>query len=336
MKRFMLVAVLCVAGLATTVRAQPAPALHTINVITFAGGFNLSTFVAQRQGFFAKHGVEINLRYTPNSVYLMTGLIEGRFDITTTAIDNLVAYQEGQGEAPVKVQPDLVAFMGLENGFLNLVALPEVKNISDLRGKDLAVDALTTGFAFVLHEMMERAGVKDSEVKYVRAGGTPLRYAALLERKFAATLLSSPFDLQAESKGFTRLGNATDLLGAYQGRAAFAMRGWLKDNEAAAIGFMRAMREAMDWIYDPQNREIAEALLVANDRDMTPALAKKTYDMFVDKKGGLYRDGKIDMDGFKVVLALRAKYGQPKRDFSDPMKYIDAELYRKAFPGAPR
>jgi ABC-type nitrate/sulfonate/bicarbonate transport system substrate-binding protein len=336
MLRSIFIAALCVIGAGTAAHAQPAPALRTINVITFGGGVNLPIFVAQRQGFFAKHGVEINLRYTPSSVYLMTGLIEGRFDIASASIDNLVAYQEGQGEAPVKMQPDLAAFMGLENGFLNLVALPEVKSVGDLRGKDLAVDALTTGFAFVLREMVEKAGIKDSEVKYVRFGGTPLRYAALLERKFGATLLSTPFDLQAEAKGFTRLGNATDLLGAYHGRAAFGMRGWLKDNEAAAVGFMRAIREATEWIYNPQNREIAEAVLVANDRDMTSALAKKTYDMFVDKKGGLYRDLKVDVEGFKVVLALRAKYGQPKKDFGDPMKYIDLELYRKAFPEAPR
>jgi ABC-type nitrate/sulfonate/bicarbonate transport system substrate-binding protein len=336
MKRLIFVAVACALGAGALANAQPAPQLRTINVITFGGGVNLPIFVAQRQGFFAKHGVEINLRYTPSSVYLMTGLIEGRFDIASAAIDNLVAYQEGQGEAPVKAQPDLVAIMGLENGFLNLVALPEVKTVADLRGKDLGVDAVSTGFAFVLREMVDKAGIKDSEVKYARFGGTPLRYAALLDRKFAATLLSTPFDLQAEAKGFTRLGTATDLLGAYQGRAAFGMRGWLKDNEASAIGFMRAMRDATEWIYDPQNREIAEAVLVANDRDMTPALAKKTYDMFVDKKSGLYRDLKVDMEGFKVVLALRSKYGQPKKDLREPMKYIDLELYRKAFPDAPR
>jgi len=336
MKRLIFVAVACALGAGALANAQPAPQLRTINVITFGGGVNLPIFVAQRQGFFAKHGVEINLRYTPSSVYLMTGLIEGRFDIASAAIDNLVAYQEGQGEAPVKAQPDLVAIMGLENGFLNLVALPEVKTVADLRGKDLGVDAVSTGFAFVLREMVDKAGIKDSEVKYARFGGTPLRYAALLDRKFAATLLSTPFDLQAEAKGFTRLGTATDLLGAYQGRAAFGMRGWLKDNEASAIGFMRAMRDATEWIYDPQNREIAEAVLVANDRDMTPALAKKTYDMFVDKKSGLYRDLKVDIEGFKVVLALRSKYGEPKKDLREPMKYVDLELYRKAFPDAPR
>src|SRR5437763_15670470 len=207
MLRFIFVAALCAPGVGTTVHAQPAPALRPINGITFGGVVNLPIFAAQRQGFFAKHGVEINLRYTPNSIYLMTGLIEGRFDIATSSLDNLVAYQEGQGEAPVKVQPDLVAFMGLENGFLNLVALPDVKTIGDLRGKDIGVDALTTGFAFVAREMMERAGIKDSDVKYVRAGGTPLRYAALLEGKFAATLLATPLDLQAQAKGFTRLGS---------------------------------------------------------------------------------------------------------------------------------
>jgi ABC-type nitrate/sulfonate/bicarbonate transport system substrate-binding protein len=333
-KRFVSLVVFCVAGGSTIAQAQP-PALRTINAITFPGGLNLPTYVAQRQGFFTKHGVDVNLRYTPNSVYLMTGLIEGRFDLAATAaIDNLVAYQEGQGEAPVKVQPDLVAFLGTDDGFLNLVALAQVKSVTDLRGKDLGVDALTTGFAFVLREMVERAGIKDSEVKYLRGGATNLRYAALLDQKFAATLLSSPYDLQAEAKGLTRVGSATELLGAYQGRAVFGMRGWIKDNEAAVIGFMRALREAMDWIYDPQNREVCEALLLANDRDMTPALAKKTYDMFVDKKGGMYRDLRIDMEGFKVVLALRSKYGSPKRDLNDPMKYIDAELYRKAFPGA--
>jgi ABC-type nitrate/sulfonate/bicarbonate transport system substrate-binding protein len=320
---------------ASVLRAQPTTP-QSINLITFAGGFNLYTYVAQRQGFFAKHGVEVSVRYTPNSVYLMTGLTEGRFDIATASIDNLVAYQEGQGEAPTKVAPDLAAILGFDGGFLTLVAAPEVKTIGDLRGKDFAVDALTTGFAFVARDMFERAGINGSEVKLIRAGGTALRYAGLVDGKFPATLLSTPFDLQAEARGFRRLGGATELLGAYQGRSAFAMRSWLREHEAAALGFMRAMREAMDWIFDPKNREVCEAILLANDRDMTPELAKRTYALFVDPKAGLYRDLRVDPEGLKVVLGLRAKYGEPRRELGDPAKYVDAELYRKAFPAAAR
>jgi hypothetical protein len=40
----------------------------------------------------------------------------------------VVACQEGQGEAPVSGIPDLLAFMGEENGFLRLVVVLEVKD----------------------------------------------------------------------------------------------------------------------------------------------------------------------------------------------------------------
>jgi hypothetical protein len=44
----------------------------------------------------------------------------------------------------------------------------------------------------------------------------------------------------------------------------------------------------------------------------------------------------VDAEGLKVVLALRAKYGEPRRELGDPAKYVDLELYRKAFPAAAR
>mgnify|MGYP002633464640 CR=1 FL=1 len=47
--------------------------------------------------------------------------------------------------------------MGIDHSFQNLMAAPDIKTVADLRGKQLAVDALTTGFAFVLREMISRA-----------------------------------------------------------------------------------------------------------------------------------------------------------------------------------
>ena len=117
--------------------------MTTINAITFGGGYNIPAWIAQRQGFFAKHGVAVNVTYTPNSVYLMTSLIEGKFDMALTSIDNLIAYQEGQGEAPVKAPVDLVAFMGMDNAFLYLITAPQIKTFADLRGKELSVDAMS-------------------------------------------------------------------------------------------------------------------------------------------------------------------------------------------------
>ena len=105
----------------------------------------------------------MKLTITPNSTFLMTNLIDGKFDIDIFGIDNLVAYQEGAGEGKITAKPDLVTFMGLNGGFLHLIATPEVKTIAGLRGKSIEVNALTTGYAFVMRYMLARAGLKDAD-----------------------------------------------------------------------------------------------------------------------------------------------------------------------------
>lgn len=329
-------ALLILALLASPLAAAQAPAggkpLTTINVIAVSGGVNLPAWVAERQGFFANHGVAVKLNFAFGSTFLMSNLIDGKFDVAIIGIDNLVAYQEGRGEGKLTGTPDLVAFMGLNSGFIHLIGAPDVKTIADLRGRQLAVDALTTGFAFVLREMIARAGMTDADVTYVPTGAGPPRLRALIEGKQAAALLNTPLELQAVERGFTRLGSATQILGHYQGHAVFAQRGWIARNEAAVIGLMRAYGDAMEWLFDPKNREITEALLVAHDRGMTPALARRTYEVLVDPKEGLYRNLVLDIEGLRTVLELRDKFSTPPMNLTDPMKYVDLELYRKAFP----
>src|SRR5215468_4003318 len=100
---------LCVAIglLATSGRAQapssapvqPPPSTPTpLRLIAFDGGWNLPVWAAQRQGYFAAQGVAVELSYTPNSAFLITSLLDGKADLALATIDNLVAYQEGQGE----------------------------------------------------------------------------------------------------------------------------------------------------------------------------------------------------------------------------------------------
>src|SRR6266571_8887774 len=148
----------------------------SLRVVTFNGGWDLPIWAAQRQGFFEANGVAVQLSYTPSSEVLVTGLFDGRFDIALASIDNFIAYQEGQGEARLPAEPDLFSFIGGDGGFLSIVASPAVKSFADLKGKTLSVDAMTNGLAFVLRELLGRNGLAESDVKFVRAGGTPNRY----------------------------------------------------------------------------------------------------------------------------------------------------------------
>lgn len=307
-----------------------APALTPLRVLAFDGGWNLPIWAGQRNGLFEAQGLRVELAYTPSSGFLVKSVLDGKSDLAFAAIDNVIAYQEGQGEASVPDNPDLFAFMGGDGGFISIVASPAVKSVTDLKGRTVSVDAMTTGFAFVVRELVARNGLAESDVSFVRAGGTANRYQDLVAGKHDATLLRTPFELLAENRGYHRIASA-ETLGAYQGTVGLARRSWAREHEAALIGFLRGYKAATDWLYDPANREIAEALLVAHIRDMTPALAKRSYELLVSSKGGLSRDLAPDVAGIATVLQLRGKYATPRKALSDPMKYVDLGYYNKAF-----
>ena len=312
------------------VMAVGAQAQTPLRVITFDGGWNLPLWAAQRQGFFEANGVAVQLSYTPNSTALLTGLFDGRHDIALATIDNFIACQEGQSEARLPESPDLFAFLGGDGGFLSVMASPAVKSFADLKGKTLSVDAMTNGLAFVLRELVARNGLAETDVTFVRAGGTSNRYRELLAGKQDATLLRTPFELLAGQRGFNKLATA-ESLGAYEGTVGAARRSWAKANETSLIGFLRGYKAGVDWLYDRSNRDVVEALLVANIRDMTPALAKQSYDLLLADKGGLSRDLALDLPGIRTVLELRTKYGTPPKTLTDPEKYVDVTYYEKAF-----
>jgi len=305
--------------------ALPTP----LRVIAFDGGWNLPVWAAQRQGFFDASGVAVTIAWTPSSAYLITALLDNRYDIALAGIDNLVAYQEGQGEAKVPENPDLFAFLGNDNGFASIAAAPTVRSFADLKGRTVSVDAMTTGYAFVVRELLARNGVTEADVSYVRAGGTSSRYRDLLAGKHEATLLRTPFELLVRERGFNQLATA-EALGAYQGTVGIARRSWAATHERELVGFIRGYRMGIDWLYDRANREIVEAILVANIRDMTPSLAKKSYDLLLADKGGITRDAALDLEGIRTVLALRSKYGQPQKTLTDPAKYVDLSYYDRA------
>lgn len=306
-----------------------AQSAKPIELIVFPGGFNWPIWAADEKGFFKQNNVSVKITPTPNSMFQLTNLIDGKFDIAMTAIDNVIAYMEGQGSAPTQTRPDIFAFMGGDNGFLRLVAVPEVKSIADLKGKQLSVDALTTGYAFVLRKLVDKSGI-GKDVTYVSAGGVVQRFQALMEKKHAATLLISPFEVEAESKGFNRLANGSEALGAYQGLVGAARRDWAKANEAQVVGYIRGYVAALDWLYQPANKVEAIAILRKYAPNMAEQMATRSYDVLLDSKAGFTRGAALDEAGVRTVLDLRSEYGEPNKKLTEPGRYYDLGYYRKA------
>lgn len=313
--RLLLVAVLALL-------ARPAAA-EPLRVVGFAGASNLPFWAGQEEGLFAAHGIAASLDLTPSSEAMARNLQAGRYDLALTAVDNVVAYDEGEGEATLG-SVDFVALFGVDDGMLSLVAAPTVASVAALDGKPIPVDAETTGFAFALREIMSRAGVVN--ISLVKVGGGAQRLAALLDGRGNATLLNTPLDIIAESHGFHPLVRITNALGAYQGIVAAVRRDQLGPQRDQLVAFTQAFHESVAWVSDPAHHSQLVALLTSHLPGLTPPAAERAYTALLDPQNGLYRDLQINPAGLQTVLALRSKYGIPHKELTDPARYLDRTI----------
>ncbi len=301
-----------------------------LSIIVFPGGANLPLWAGIRQEFFAEQDLDVQPSYTRSSVEQITGLVKGTWEIGLTGFDNIVAYQEGQGEAVLDREPDLFAFMGGDNAFLRLVVQPDIKSYADLKGRVLSVDAMTTGFAFVLRKMLALNGLSEGDVCFERAGGAVQRYDALKEGRHAGTLLLTPYELTGRSFGLHVLQSASEVLPHYQGVVGVTNRVWAKDNADRLERFIAGYLVALRWLYQKDNAQAACAILMENVPQMTAELAAATYGLLLAEKGGFDPAARLDSDGMKTVLALRSEYGRPQKKLADCQKYEDLGYYYRA------
>jgi ABC-type nitrate/sulfonate/bicarbonate transport system substrate-binding protein len=298
-------------------------------VNVFPGGFNWPIFAAIETDAFARQGIAVEIQATAGSIAQMTGLAAGDFEIAMTAFDNVVAYVEGQGEAPIGAQPEFFAFLGSDDSFLRLVAQMDVGLPTELRGRSVSVDAATTGYAFALFDMLASAGLQEGDYMVVKVGGMALRFANLCRGNNAATLLSSPYDLLAERAGLRVLQH---LEGPYQGNVGAARRSWACQNPLLVGAFIKGYLEAVHWLHEPVNKPEACDILARHVPGITRDLAVASYGAMLGSGGGFFRDGRVHKEGVRKVLSLRSRYAAERRELSDAGKYVDLQYWEAARP----
>jgi len=319
-----------VVAIAVACATGAAYAARTLEAIVFPSGFNWPLWVAIEKGEFAREGLDVKLSMTPGSVFQMQGLAAGKFDLGMTTIDNVIAYDEGQGEARLDSPPDFFAFMGGQIGAVRLVAQPGIGSINALKGKGLAVDATTTGYAFVLKKLLQKGGLAESDYRLEVVGATAKRAQALMQGETAATILTSPLEILPESKGFRRLANATDVVGPYQALVGVARRSWARDNAEALTGFIRAYVRALDWLADPEHKSEAIAIYRKNIPTASEENAARAWDVMLASGEGFQKKAKLDPAAIETVLQLRREFGPPGARLGPPAKYIDETYYYQA------
>jgi ABC-type nitrate/sulfonate/bicarbonate transport system substrate-binding protein len=292
-----------------------------LTIMVFPGTQTLPLFAAQANGFFARRGLDIEIKPAPNSEEQRKGLAEGRYQIVHGAADQCVALVDSSGA-------DAVIVAGGDNGFNHLFVQPEIADLRKLRGKTLVADVANTGWSFVLYDILRRHGLKRGDYSIHEAGAPFRRFEAMRDDKtMAAAILNPPFAIHARRAGLKDLGPVADQVGAYLGTVPYVLRAWASANTIVLTAYLAACIEGLRWILDPANN--AEAVSLIAERLNVPAdIAAEILGIATHPINGLAKDAAFDIEGLKTVLRLRASY--EGREPPAPDRYFDLSYHRQA------
>ncbi len=304
--------------------AESAQSGTLLRVNVFSVSSNLPLLVGLERGIFAGRDLKIELQYTPNSDQQREGLAAGRFEIAHAGIDNAVAMVESAKE-------DVVIVMGGDSGMNEFMVRSEIASFADIRGKLLAVDAPATSYALVAKKILKNNGLIEGRDYTVKAvGGTQPRAAAMASTpELAAGMVNPPFSFTIRDQGLKSFGRVGDLVGPYQATSAYVMRKWGRENAFVLESYIAAYIEAVRYAMNPANRAEMVDLLAARFK-LESAIAERTYGALMTPGFGMAADARLDMAGFRNVLAIRAEIEGMGGTVPAPDKYLDLSYYERA------
>lgn len=270
--------------------------------------------IAVDHGFFKEAGLSVYIEPTTSSIDQMTGVIDGRFDIAASAIDNIIAYNSGQGAASTTTVPDLKVFLGSASYRLPFVVAPAISKFDELAGRTIAVDALNTGFAFLLREMLEINGLAPDDYEYKSFGAPKQRWQAVQNGEAAGALLNAHFEGIAHRANCNTLTSNPDPWDNYEGNTFCAGQAFLNDGPVEP--FIKAVLRAVLFTKDPANTTAVATALGKHIGNLDPHMALDVARSLQGSQSILADNLPVSRSGIAEVLRLREKYTSTRLDLT--------------------
>ena len=247
---------------------------------------NTSVFaliIAQKEGYFKEEGLNVELLSIRGEIAIRTTL-SGDVDFFTNAGSALAAAVRN---VPVR----LITVFQDKPGW-DLISTPDIKSVSQLRGKNIAIMSPEGSLAVVAREILRKNGLDPvKDVNLVTMGGDEVRFPALQTKSISATLFNTAMSLRAQKEGFSKLANASDYANLVEGGLATSVDK-IQQGPEKIFRFVRGALKGLS--YYVTKRESAIKYMMDNLRMHDRELVSSIYDIqtrLVLKEG--YSDDKV-------------------------------------------
>jgi NitT/TauT family transport system substrate-binding protein len=309
-------ALMFVIGAVWRVQAQDKVRLGLSSV----SALHSAVWVAEQKGLFRKHGIDAEIIVTGQGGTAGIGaLLANDIQMASSAGDILVASALHGG--------DTVMVAGVVNkGLQRIVAKPEFKTPTDLKGKRIGVTRIGAVSHSVLLMMLPRWKMNVSDVQVMQIGSSPNALAALDRGGLEAAVLTIPYMFVAEDRGYRVLADMGDTDIYYLHTMIATTRSYVKNNRDKVLRFLRGYLEGLAFV--KQNKQ--ESIDIVRKKLRLGAEQTRNLERSIDLLNAKYYEAMPypSIRGVETVLGFVEK-DIPKAKTADPKSFVDDSLLRE-------
>jgi NitT/TauT family transport system substrate-binding protein len=281
-------------------------------------------FLAKQQGFFKKHGADVDIRPFDNGTAAARAVVAGNVDMAWSPTPPVIN-QISNAAVP------LVAVYGMPNPDWVVGTTDEGKTCKDLVGQDVGVDSIGGARSVALRSMLTGCpGVKLDEIKQIALGSSsgPALIAGRLH--YAVLHLDDLAEIEAQGKKLHTLLAMKNTNPTSHYLMLVVTKDNLAKNRDAIVRTVAGLIEAARFMQDPKNADaVAEAAAgTGHSKDVNKAALEAflAIDFWATKDDGLPRNK------LEATAKLMKKIGAIKPD-KEPVTYenlVDTSVWKDA------
>jgi NitT/TauT family transport system substrate-binding protein len=328
-RTFTFTAAATVLSLALAATSGPAAAQNkklTIGLPGIPPIFSVTlVYVAEKQGFFKKHGVDVEIRPLDNGTAAARAVVSGDIDMSWSPTPPVIN-QVSNADVP------LVAIYGMPNPDWVVGTTEQNKSCKDLAGQEVGVDSVGGARSVALRSMLA-GGCKDvaiDQVKQVPLGSSagPAMLAGRLQ--YAVLHLDDLAEIQHQGKKLNILLAMKNTNPTSHYLVLVARKDKMAGNRDAFVRAVAGMLDAAHFMQDPKNADAVANIATVTGH--TPEVNKLALQEFLNIDFWAAKDDGMPKDKIDAVSALMKKIGsiQPGKEAVTYDKFVDPSIWKGA------
>jgi len=272
--------------------------------------------IARDRGYFREEGLEPELIFI-KAAQTIPAMLAGGIDFGTATGTAITAALSGIDVRVVFAMSDKPSF--------DLIALPSITNLQQMRGKKLGITAFGALAETLAREIFLANKLPQEQITFIPLGTSDVLYVALKAGTIDATMLQIPQTFLAVDEGFRKLASGADFYRAVQGGLT-TTKATINDRPDLVTKMIRATQRSLRLIRNDRTYAVefikGPYLDLGKDRNR---FADRIYDAALQYN---LQTGTVDEKLQREMIAVAAQRVKPK-ELPPPERVFDFSFAQK-------